>query len=129
MSAITHAAGTPAIVLPSVASVLRRIWPKHARKNVARAFDVPLGTAKDWIENRSCPRADQVLKAALRDATARAAFKAILEEIDIAERRLAETSGQGVLGLGQNVGMARAVAQPHRRAAAPAARVAVRRAA
>src|SRR5438067_2016340 len=100
------------IALPSVSSVLRRIWPKGTRKHVARAADVSLETAKNWLDGTGCPRADQVLEMALRDAKARAAFKAVLEEIDYAERRLAEMARYGVFSPRRDVGQARPVAQP-----------------
>lgn len=68
--------------LPSFWQVARWIWPKLTTKKLEAAAGVPRGTAKNWVEGRGEPRAEDILRIALNDPEACQRFRDILDQLD-----------------------------------------------
>jgi hypothetical protein len=64
-----------------VPTLLRAAWPAHAAKRAARAADVPLETARNWLRGRGRPLAETLLKMAARDADMAGALAARLDAL------------------------------------------------
>ena len=56
----------------TVADLLRSVWPRHAAKNAARAAQGNVATAKRWVQGRTTPSADTLLRMAAANETLRA---------------------------------------------------------
>lgn len=77
----------------SILALLRDAYPEHAAKRIARAADVPLGTAKAWASGRFTPPSSILLKMADRcDAMADAL------ERRLHARRVARTADEAPAG-------------------------------
>lgn len=46
----------------TIADVIRRVWPRHAAKQIARATGTPVGTAKRWAAGETEPRASDLIR-------------------------------------------------------------------
>ena len=50
-----------------VPNLLRSAWATHTAKRAARAADVPVETARNWLRGRARPLAETLLRMAERD--------------------------------------------------------------
>ena len=60
------------IAEPLVSELLRAVWPRHAAKNAARAAQGSVATAKAWVQGRTTPSADTLLRMAAANYELRA---------------------------------------------------------
>lgn len=109
MSATAQDTDSPRMDL---AELMRRAWPKHAAKHAATAAGCSVRTAQDWIQRRTCPSADTLLRMAAKNQQLARELARRLEtrrDEGMAQRMvdLCETPGGGTAAKGRD--LARAV--------------------
>ena len=68
-------------VAPTVADLLRQVWPQHTAKRAAAAGRRSHRTVQDWIQRRCCPSADDLFQMAAENDELRAVMIRALEGI------------------------------------------------
>ena len=68
-------------VAPTVADLLRQVWPRHTAKRAAAAGRRSHRTVQDWIQRRCCPSADDLFQMAAENDELRAVMIRALEGI------------------------------------------------
>ena len=66
----------------TAADLFRTTWPHHTTKSVERAANCPWATAKNWVQRRTRPSANTLLKMAQESAELRAELVRLLGEWD-----------------------------------------------
>ena len=108
---------TAPIGAPTVSTLLRRCWQRHAAKHAARAAGTSPDTARAWVAGLKSPSADVLLRMARHNDLLRAELVRLLTNEDEHE------VDQGVLPVARgtadaarhHAGEAREVVAPHGR--------------
>ena len=88
------------------AELFRATWPRHTAKQVARAANRPISTAKSWVQRRFRLDADTLLMMARESAELRAELVQLLGEWDASALALGAVDTKGCAGAGQAGGLA-----------------------
>lgn len=76
-------------VEPTIAALLRAVWPKNTAKHAAAAADRSHRTAERWVQGRDVPNADILLRMARRNDEMRAELARLLGETDAVDHDVA----------------------------------------
>lgn len=61
-----------AIAVPTLAELLRAVYPQHTAKRTAALGGLSYRTVQDWLQRRCCPSADTLLRLAAENEELRA---------------------------------------------------------
>jgi hypothetical protein len=70
----------------SFGDVIRRIWPRHAAKRIARATNSPVPTARRWVSGETEPRASDLVRLMAECVEVQAEINKIVEELRVARQ-------------------------------------------